>query len=247
MPYKFVNSSLDTRAHTINMESTTGFYYENGNGKDSEYTAATTALGTSYRTTYCNPHIGTNGYYAVKGSNNAITWLSFVYELYRGQQTWCIYRMGFRNEFKGKVHFKIVSFSGGAGTSGATSTILDADGQAEVTWTDGAFMDSGHIPAHSLYIGSYTSSRYAITITATSTQGEVISLHFPLVFLSTTTQNGRPGGIWTIWSTVTGTGYSSTNILTSNLKSEFTPPSEFYTTPTTLNLENKTFKYAVYE
>jgi hypothetical protein len=140
-----------------------------------------------------------------------------------------------------------VSYSNGAGTSGSTSTILDADGQVEVTWTGEAYMASGHIPSHSLYIGSYTSSRYAITITATSTQGEVISLHFPLVFLSTTTQNGRSGGIWTIWSTVTGTGYSSTNILTSNLQSEFTPPSEFYTTPTTLNLENKTFKYAVYE
>lgn len=71
-------------------------------------------------------------------------------------------------------------------------------------------------------------------------------LHFPLVYLSDTTQNGASGGIWTIESPVTGTDYNSINILTSRIQAEFTPPSEYYSTPTSLNLVNKTFKYADY-
>lgn len=244
MPYYFKNSSIDNNFHSINLAkvANSGFNYKNDSDATSaEYEASVTAVGEAFSTTYKPKNTISNTYfYAIVPTNNAITRVLFTIDPYPSN-TWCIYALSFRNIFSGKIHFKIQSVSGGAGTSGTYSTVLDDYGLADAENDKTVYMESGHIRGHSLAFGSMTSARYIITITATATSGEVITLKLPCVYC---VDNDDSTFNFYISSPITATGYDSTNLTSTTLESEDSYQNSGYTTPTTLNLEAMTFKWA---
>lgn len=253
MPYYFKNSSIDNNFHSINLTkvANSGFNYKNASDATSaEYEASVTAVGEAYSTTYKPKNTISNAYfYAVVPTDNAINRVVFTVDQVGSNLSWCIYIISFKNIFSGKIHFKIQSITQGAGAGGAYSTVVDSDGTVEADRIRSAYMEGGHIPGYALVVnsagGGMTGTRYAITITATSTSGEITTLNFPYVYCQETTDSYKNTAYeFYIGSPITATGYSSTNLTSSTLVSDFAYANIGYTAPTTLNLEAMTFKYA---
>lgn len=208
--------------------------------------ASTVGVGT-VNVSYFNTQLADKNYpYWYKAiPTNAIYKIGFVIQ----QGKWWITEIEFRNNFSGTIRITGKSITNGAGTSGSYSTVVDQVGQGSVSNSRYAYAASGHFYSYGFGLGGYASTRYALTITATSTSGEVSNVVIPLIYGSSKIVSDGTNSVTVfnimIESGMTASGYDpmqrNTTRITSQDMGDQSNPGHVWTS-TFLNLNDLTFK-----
>ena len=185
MSYYFKINGLQT---AIDMSKISNFHYKNSSTATGALWEGTTTS-TSNSTSFYVYSSGKKQIYAKRKSTatNSIIGVGFAITYHSPLYRFELGGLIFEKNFTGSIHIKILEYSGGNGTSGNYTTILNKTGNTNVNNDYKTTAFSGAIPlvgGGMSTAGSMSGARYGITITATPTSGEAMVVSIPIMYVT---------------------------------------------------------------
>lgn len=176
----------------INMSKISNFSYKNSSTASAAVYEGTTLdqgnpsqyyskISNTKKTIYAKPR---------SSASNSITGVGFaiVYNPSTSMHRFHLGGLIFANNFTGSIHIKILEYSsGGYGTNGSYTTILNKTGDVNANNANWISSDSNCIPlvgGGMSTSGGMSGTRYGITITAKPTSGSDIVLSIPIMYVT---------------------------------------------------------------